>query len=785
MTPPLTPPERLQPASRYRSPGFDDPQSRYESLDKATSAQATGSSRTRRRPSRTSSSENVPPQSASPVWEDRDRGSGKRTKSSRNTLRKAPRRDSAQSDVSFGSQSTYSEEADDTSVYVPKLSQIREAKESRTSRSRASSTVSSSIEPRTRRRRHTTDHAVDHSRSQHKRGLSRRHSGSSETTSNSSLVSVMSEVNPESSASNNSSTTATQRSYDDHSLVSDSRSARGSKGARRRKTSKMSTVSEVDHEQTNVFQYMHQVPTVEEYSEEEHHDDAPSTILSSVAESTDESDEGTAQSSNAGSTQPSQDTPTTSPASTRRTDVELPQPPEPPQQYRHPKKPLYASSFVHGHGGNYEEEEYDESEEGTDVESEEGDEEEEQEEDSDGDQSDHAHSSAPEAPHPRVPSSSSRQSDPYTQRLKRQERELASHVLQSPQPQKDFQFAGGPSPHPPPPMPLYSPRAYSGATPATFEAPTTYPPEWPPFPPPLAVEYPAQNMLQSPPAGHALPLAVQPPMGVTNLPAQQHAPPFYQHAGQPPQYQAHVPASEVTRTTAAGYELLANKLSEPPKGSKSLRKGANLVPMYRKFENLNHRVLLFLQDEVCELEEELRALDEGIVQMSPRDEAGHAFPASRRGDARFGGELHYKRTELLGRIFQKLGQYNQALTSFNSLLKSLDPASAEDIQAYRVWLEKRAPIDYPETRFLERKNDLLAVSRRPSVSTPRGQSDSPFVWLPLGLAIPLIAFAIVPSLLGRLVVIALITAAELRLATTTPEVMTYLTFQEWAMAASL
>jgi hypothetical protein len=209
-------------------------------------------------------------------------------------------------------------------------------------------------------------------------------------------------------------------------------------------------------------------------------------------------------------------------------------------------------------------------------------------------------------------------------------------------------------------MPMYSPRTYSGATPATFEAPTNYPPEWPPFPPPLAVEYPAPNMLQSPPVGHALPLAVQPPMGVTNLPAQQHAPPFYQHPGQPPQYQTHVPASEVTRTTAAGYELLANKLSEPSKSSKSLRKGGNLVPMYRKFENLNHRVLLHLQDEVCELEDELRVLDENIMQMSPRDEAGHAFPASRRGDARYGGELHYKRTELLGRIFQKLGQYSKS-----------------------------------------------------------------------------------------------------------------------------
>lgn len=81
--------------------------------------------------------------------------------------------------------------------------------------------------------------------------------------------------------------------------------------------------------------------------------------------------------------------------------------------------------------------------------------------------------------------------------------------------------------------------------------------------------------------------------------------------------------------------------------------------MYRKFEHLNHRVLLHLQDEVSELEEELQYLDDSIAQLSPRDETGHTYPASRRGDARYGGELHYKRTELLGRIFQKIGQYSK------------------------------------------------------------------------------------------------------------------------------
>jgi hypothetical protein len=101
-------------------------------------------------------------------------------------------------------------------------------------------------------------------------------------------------------------------------------------------------------------------------------------------------------------------------------------------------------------------------------------------------------------------------------------------------------------------------------------------------------------------------------------------------------------------------------------------------------------------------------------------------------------------------------------------------------------MEKRSPIEFTETRFLERKHDLVAVSRQAVVSTsPIGEQHSAVVWLPLGLVVPVLAFAIVPSLLGRLVVIALIGAAELRLVTSTPKLMNYMTIREWAMAASL
>jgi hypothetical protein len=501
--------------------------------------------------------------------------------------------------------------------------------------------------------------------------------------SNPSVISTQSEMTQESSVSNESNTTVTQRSHNNHSFVDEGESELDTDDSEESKASGNLLVSEMENTQPSVFQYMQEEPTVEEYSDdEEPHSHQPSAVTSSSASSSDDSEHDDTHLSNTGSSQFVRDTPTTSPASTRLSDPDPSY--EEPRQYRIPKKPLYASSFVHGHGGQEEEEEEEGEEEveESDEPSNESGEDEDEGEDED-DRGIHHVEDAPshnfgleKATPPRVPSASSPPSDQHTRRLRQRERELANHVLQSPQPQKDFQFAGAPSPRPHPSMPLYSPRAYSGATPASFEPTSGYPTEWPSFPPPLPIGYPMQPTLESPTAGHALPLTIQPPMGVSNMPAQQFAPPFQPHPGQPPQYQAHVPAPDLTRTTAAGYELLANKLSETPRKGNFLRKSGKVVPMYRKFEHLNHRVLLHLQDEVCELEEELRYLDESIIQMSPRDDTGHAFPASRRGDARFGSELHYKRTELLGRIFQKLGQYskcraNDPALSFTCYTRSL------------------------------------------------------------------------------------------------------------------
>ena len=104
-----------------------------------------------------------------------------------------------------------------------------------------------------------------------------------------------------------------------------------------------------------------------------------------------------------------------------------------------------------------------------------------------------------------------------------------------------------------------------------------------------------------------------------------------------------------------GYELLASRLST----STDINSPPRIKPLYRKFEALNHRLLLHLQDEISELEEQLHHLDNADTQS--RRVTGHIVPASRRGAAQAGGELQWHKTDILGRIGFKLTQYSRCL----------------------------------------------------------------------------------------------------------------------------
>ncbi|KAI1385966.1 uncharacterized protein F4822DRAFT_432825 [Hypoxylon trugodes] len=186
----------------------------------------------------------------------------------------------------------------------------------------------------------------------------------------------------------------------------------------------------------------------------------------------------------------------------------------------------------------------------------------------------------------------------------------------------------------------------------------------------------------------------------------------------------HVPRNE--KLPLSGYELLASKLATPPDPV-----GPNLRPIYRRFEMLNHRMLLYLQDELCELEEQLHRLDAADTQN--RRLPNCIFPASRRAEFMAGGELHWRKSETLGKIGFKLDQYSKRippyphafpsarylayvynspdriLSSFRETQRIPAP-TMDDIREYRHYLITHNPIAEAETHFLDPTDDLVCIS---------------------------------------------------------------------------
>ena len=101
-----------------------------------------------------------------------------------------------------------------------------------------------------------------------------------------------------------------------------------------------------------------------------------------------------------------------------------------------------------------------------------------------------------------------------------------------------------------------------------------------------------------------------------------------------------------------GYNLLASNIdSNDP---------AFLKPIYRKFEMLNNRMLLYLQDEIAEMEDQLKELDDLIAHEV---QSSGQRPASRRTEAKFPSQLQWHRMELLGRSFAKVEQYSESISN--------------------------------------------------------------------------------------------------------------------------
>ena len=110
------------------------------------------------------------------------------------------------------------------------------------------------------------------------------------------------------------------------------------------------------------------------------------------------------------------------------------------------------------------------------------------------------------------------------------------------------------------------------------------------------------------------------------------------------------PKSPIAKPKKPGYDTLAAAIDS--------RGDAVLKPIYRKFETLNHRILLYLQDEIFEMEGEIRELDNAIVREDAMLGKTHA---SRRAEAKLPSQLQWRRLDLLGRSYTKVEQYSEWL----------------------------------------------------------------------------------------------------------------------------
>ncbi|KAH7015461.1 hypothetical protein EDB80DRAFT_864865 [Ilyonectria destructans] len=167
-----------------------------------------------------------------------------------------------------------------------------------------------------------------------------------------------------------------------------------------------------------------------------------------------------------------------------------------------------------------------------------------------------------------------------------------------------------------------------------------------------------------------------------------------------------LPQPRAERPPLSGYDLLAAKLTDDVGG------GAPITAMYRRFECINHRVLLSLQDQITVLEENLLEMDE--IDSGNRLQAGIPLPASEREERVSNHDFHLNKMRLLSQLAQKLQVYNTLLASFKDI-QNLPPPTQNEIRDYRAFLDEKRPIAESETGFID-ETDLVLLEPRPPVA---------------------------------------------------------------------
>ncbi|KAJ5674030.1 hypothetical protein N7462_009469 [Penicillium macrosclerotiorum] len=261
-----------------------------------------------------------------------------------------------------------------------------------------------------------------------------------------------------------------------------------------------------------------------------------------------------------------------------------------------------------------------------------------------------------------------------------------------------------------------------------------------------------------PPEQHQLQLTRPESYYVSRDAASIHRPPLPPSPPSSPEDSIHRGTSVRRRDSSAlqstsGYGLLATHLTHSAGEEK-----VGFAPLYRRFESVNHRVLLHLQDEISQMEEDLNTLDkyeEMHRVATAKQEGTQPLPASRRVDVQSQAysSLHYRRMDVMAALIEKTEQYNNALSAYSKVLQTLPQASGEDVQNYRTWMKANTPIAAAESRFLDQDADLVALTPRLAASAAAAPVYMAIIIASGALLLPLLAFSMIAEFSGRLVVV--------------------------------
>ncbi|KAH0536681.1 hypothetical protein FGG08_006476 [Glutinoglossum americanum] len=126
--------------------------------------------------------------------------------------------------------------------------------------------------------------------------------------------------------------------------------------------------------------------------------------------------------------------------------------------------------------------------------------------------------------------------------------------------------------------------------------------------------------------------------------------------------------------------------------------------VYRGFNYLHARCLLYQQDELVALERELDEMDGEDNSKGEKEREKRSLRSRDLDDARAG----QPRKALLKEIKDKLSEYDEFISKAKNIA-SLQQPSKRDYQSVRRWFKNRQPLVDEEQDFIRCKEDLIAL----------------------------------------------------------------------------